>query len=123
MILNFKCYSQKNRDFHEVYYGEKRFKGCEIGNPIIVAGYNIRESERNLMVIKEALMQIPNSEVLINKAGSFSIQIYQKIKNKRDASCIENIPREVLEQKYMQLVEDKYNLGMENLNLEWKLKK
>ena len=75
MILNFKCYSQKNRDFHEVYYGEKRFRGCKVGDPIIVAGYDIRQSEENLKVIKAALMQIPNSEVLINRAGSFSIEI------------------------------------------------
>ena len=44
-----------------------------------------------------------------------------KDNKQHDTSCLKKIPREALEQKYMQLAEDNYKLGLENLNLEWKL--
>lgn len=63
ITLKFKCYSEKNRDFDEVYYREKRFRGCNKGEPMIVAGYSAEDSERNLRTIVEAFEFNPKAKI------------------------------------------------------------
>jgi len=75
MTLKFKAYSATNRDFGEVYSRDQRFRGGKKGEPMIVAGYNIRHAEENLKVIREAFRFLPNATITENKRGSFTVEI------------------------------------------------
>jgi len=75
MILRFKCVSERDVDFHTVFFIAKRFRGCNQGNPIMVRGINMRHAQDNLRVIIEALSQIPDSKVLIRTSTTFEIEM------------------------------------------------
>ncbi len=84
ITLHFRAYSETNKDFDIIYYRDKRLRGCPQGKPMIVAGLNIQDSERNLSVIRDAFRFNPDATIINNKRGSFSVTL-----NTDDKSCNE----------------------------------
>ena len=78
ITLHFRAYSQTNKDFDIVYFREKRFRGCRQGEPMIVAGQSIEDSERNLSVIRNAFLFNPEATIIDNNHGSFSVTLNTK---------------------------------------------
>ena len=85
ITLHFRAYSETNKDFDIIYYRDKRLRGCLQGKPMIVAGYNIQDSERNLSVIRDAFRFNPSATIINNNRGSFSVTL-----NEDDESCNES---------------------------------
>ena len=75
ITLHFRTYSETNKDFDTIYFRDKRFRGCLQGKPMIVAGYSVEGSERNLSVIRDAFRLNPNATIINNKRGSFSVTL------------------------------------------------
>lgn len=76
MKLRFKAYSMKNRDSNYVYHAG-RLKGYPKGDPMLVFGRNIQESEYNLNIIREAFLMSDKHIMSQNRRGSFTIEVME----------------------------------------------
>ena len=73
MVVKYRAYSLTNRDATYVR-SEGRLRGCKIGDPHLVFGRTIVESEDNLLVLKHALVDA-GAKLLVDKRGSFEVDI------------------------------------------------
>jgi len=71
-VANYRCYSRTNRDAQEVRQ-QNRFRGCRVGNPVIVWGDTIRESEMNLIDLRNSL-ECSGAIILDFKRGSMVVE-------------------------------------------------
>lgn len=73
MVLYFKAYSRKNHDIEEVL-ANKRLRGYQVNDPIIVFGDSILDSEVNLYKIYNEVIK-HSSKILECRRGSFTIEV------------------------------------------------
>ena len=71
--INYKAYSAKNHDFQYVYL-EGRLRGCEVGNPVLVYGFDIKDSEDKLAACKQRYMEV-GCAITNNRRGSFTVEV------------------------------------------------
>lgn len=72
-IINYRAYSEKNRDFREVYR-ENRLRGCKVGDPVLIYGKNIMASESRLEECRQR--HIADGHTITNsRRGSFTVEV------------------------------------------------
>lgn len=76
VILRFRAYSMRSNPTAGVLVEDgSRFRGCNKGDPMIVFGHTIEDSERNLDKIRMAFKTNPKAKILENKRGSFTVEV------------------------------------------------
>lgn len=71
--INYKAYSKKNPDFWYVYR-ENRLRGCEVGNPVLIYGHDIFDSEDKLADCKQRHIDEGHT-ITNNRRGSFTVEV------------------------------------------------
>lgn len=73
MILHFKAYSKTNHDIEEVL-ANKRLRGCQVNDPILVFGDNIRDSEVKLNNVYNEIFKFIKRDMNL-RSGSFTVEV------------------------------------------------
>lgn len=73
MILKFKAYSRKNPDIEEVL-ANKRLRGCQVNDPIIIFGDSILDSEVNLHKVYNEVIKHASKRLECER-GSFTVEV------------------------------------------------
>lgn len=77
--IRFMAYSETNHDF-ETVFREGRLIGRKKGDPMLIFGRDILESERNLDVVRDAFIGNPMATIKDSKRGSFTVELTEATK-------------------------------------------